>query len=1095
MAGVVADGAHKRQLAAPLQHVAQQHRAEADRAEDEPQPAERLERRQVRVLHLVERIEPRARRDGIDTVVGQPVLECGAHARRALGRGVDQEEPVAVVTGKQPLELALADQQLTLEHAVGERRHDAQVNGVAALAVEHEVVADRQVQRVRQRRGVGDGRHRAVLELAVEQQPGIGLLLRRLRGRGAEGEASLRDEGGGRRDHARVLRLVQVQAARVLARPDAEAVQRHAVQRLAGLEQVGDEQVLPPLRRGRVVDDRQQRVGQQRVAAGARAPVERIAAPLAAERVDGHDDERGRRDEGDGQHAAARPVGRVAESDPRQRPRLAVLPLRRGVQPGPGQHERRAQQQHAAAEEPLRGADQARRGHADQDRARAGQRAGNQPAARAPRGRGAGGIIGARGRHFGDRTGQQAARRRRRERAQRPGDRSQRRQHAADGAGAEHHGRDVERQPRGAHRVDPPGAQSPHDEPGVTDRPGHAQHAPGGRQHQPFGEEYAPHGAGGKSGRPQQAQLAQALLDAEAEEQAGQQQRRHDEEEAEVDEVQPEVGGAGRRLHGQRARRIDDEAERQRVELRPQRAGKLLPRRVEVLTRRRRNAYGSEPAPARLPELLAGGERHERLRRGSVVVPVVLVHRPDQAEIHVERRIPVDDVLRVGHPAVLRGEVAVVGRARDRHYVHHAQLGFTRDQAAFVLPEVVLQLQRVARTGVEVGRRPVVEHHRDRTAVRRGAAFRIGADHGQVEGRDQGVRRHPPAAADLVGEVCEHRLRGQAERRRRAAGGRFGLGVEQPGRRLHGKRAVSGDRTHPQANVVERRAGPDRRFDNRHVRRGIRFARARRPQQHRVDAALLLELRLEPVERHEHRTGQALLRAERELAQLRRRQHARYAQAQGASDVVAPAVKRAERHLGRPLDADEQRLFRRRAELARQALADERRVALQGVLLGIEAVEGPEPLVDTVHLHGRRAAAAGLVRDEAFDRNQRRGGLEGVRHPVVGQEVLRQRLADVAEARHHEVDRAQPLQRQRPQAGADRRADQQRPGQHRHGDGHAGHDGKVGAPVPEDVSPGERGQGHLTLGAPPRAGGQYTPTVVDDASALNGRTPLTPSQG
>ena len=27
------------------------------------------------------------------------------------------------------------------------------------------------------------------------------------------------------------------------------------------------------------------------------------------------------------------------------------------------------------------------------------------------------------------------------------------------------------------------------------------------------------------------------------------------------------------------------------------------------------------------------------------------------------------------------------------------------------------------------------------------------------------------------------------------------------------------------------------------------------------------------------------------------------------------------------------------------------------------------------------------------------------------------------------------------------------------------------------------------------AAGQYTPTVVDDASALNGRTPLTPSQG
>ena len=57
-------------------------------------------------------------------------------------------------------------------------------------------------------------------------------------------------------------------------------------------------------------------------------------------------------------------------------------------------------------------------------------------------------------------------------------------------------------------------------------------------------------------------------------------------------------------------------------------------------------------------------------------------------------------------------------------------------------------------------------------------------------------------------------------------------------------------------------------------------------------------------------------------------------------------------------------------------------------LHALEAVEAPEPIVDRVHLHARRAASALLRRDEPFGDDQRHGLLERARQ-LLAEESLR----------------------------------------------------------------------------------------------------------
>ena len=86
-----------------------------------------------------------------------------------------------------------------------------------------------------------------------------------------------------------------------------------------------------------------------------------------------------------------------------------------------------------------------------------------------------------------------------------------------------------------------------HDQRGVRDRAEDPGAAADDREQQPFAQEQPPDRRRLEADRPQQSHLARALFHAELEEQRDQQQRGHDQEEAEVDEVLAEVRGAARR--------------------------------------------------------------------------------------------------------------------------------------------------------------------------------------------------------------------------------------------------------------------------------------------------------------------------------------------------------------------------------------------------------------------------------------------------------------------------------------------------------------------------------------------------------------------
>ncbi len=94
----------------------------------------------------------------------------------------------------------------------------------------------------------------------------------------------------------------------------------------------------------------------------------------------------------------------------------------------------------------------------------------------------------------------------------------------------------------GAHSPDPPGAKTDDEDPAVADRAEQAEHAADAGEDRAFQKEQAADRRGRKADGLHRANLAHALLDAQAEEQRGQEHRGGNQEEAEVDEVLAEVG-------------------------------------------------------------------------------------------------------------------------------------------------------------------------------------------------------------------------------------------------------------------------------------------------------------------------------------------------------------------------------------------------------------------------------------------------------------------------------------------------------------------------------------------------------------------------
>ncbi len=87
-AGSEADRPQQADLAAAFEHVARQHRAQSERAEQQAQRSQRLERRQVGVLNLVIRRPALMGVADVDAVIRETVFEVRRHRGFLVGAGV-----------------------------------------------------------------------------------------------------------------------------------------------------------------------------------------------------------------------------------------------------------------------------------------------------------------------------------------------------------------------------------------------------------------------------------------------------------------------------------------------------------------------------------------------------------------------------------------------------------------------------------------------------------------------------------------------------------------------------------------------------------------------------------------------------------------------------------------------------------------------------------------------------------------------------------------------------------------------------------------------------------------------------------------------
>jgi hypothetical protein len=148
-------------------------------------------------------------------------------------------------------------------------------------------------------------------------------------------------------------------------------------------------------------------------------------------------------------------------------------------------------------------------------------------------------------------------------------------------------------------------------------------------------------------------------------------------------------------------------------------------------------------------------------------------------------------------------------------------------------------------------------------------------------------------------------------------------------------------------------------------------------------------------------------------------------------------VQRFERHVGWPLHSDQQR----HAWLYGQFLG--KRWADQELAFGrtghvSNAMEPPEPIVDTVDTDVSGATAGFLYGDDAWKDRERRGWML---------EVLRELGAEESSRDDCDIGGAKTLQHQIAEAAADGVTDEQRAGEHRHRGRHPCDHSEVRPPV------------------------------------------------
>jgi hypothetical protein len=261
----------------------------------------------------------------------------------------------------------------------------------------------------------------------------------------------------------------------------------------------------------------------------------------------------------------------------------------------------------------------------------------------------------------------------------------------------------------------------------------------------------------------------------------------------------------------------------------------------------------------RCPQRLALLVLDEGLWRRPIIVPVLFVLRPHARELDWKGRIPVGKVRRAGDARVNRREPLVGCKSGNRDDARECECGRPGREPGSRIPQVVVDLDAIARCGVELARCPVVQHNRIPCSGIRRCEWRTRVEEIEIGRGNQRVRDLPIALANRVGEIREEGRGREAKRGAGVAGGRLERLVEYAARALDDDgRRIAGDRD-LRAEILEAQHVPEPRSHDGFVRAC---------DEQRVDLRSDSKVALDSPERGEDRAHVRLLRLKRELAEL-----------------------------------------------------------------------------------------------------------------------------------------------------------------------------------------------------------------------------------
>src|SRR5690348_8842108 len=117
MLRAITDGSQQREFFSALHYITQENRAEPERAEQQAESAERLERGEIRVLDAMISSETPGSGDDVEAVIGESFFELRFQRRPSI----DQKITIALLRGKRSDEIFIGDDELALENTVVQR--------------------------------------------------------------------------------------------------------------------------------------------------------------------------------------------------------------------------------------------------------------------------------------------------------------------------------------------------------------------------------------------------------------------------------------------------------------------------------------------------------------------------------------------------------------------------------------------------------------------------------------------------------------------------------------------------------------------------------------------------------------------------------------------------------------------------------------------------------------------------------------------------------------------------------------------------------------------------------------------------------------